>query len=88
MKFDLKLIENIEFSADHSSKLLNAMRKIYPDATEPELLEGKNNLENYLKLAVKIAVRLLIEEEGRSFDSAAKAPYDDLKVESNLTHHN
>ena len=88
MKFDLTLIENIKFSADHSSKLLDTMRRMYPDVSEQELLEGKDNLENYLKLAVRIAVRLLLEKEGRSFDSAAKTPYDGLKVESNLTHHN
>lgn len=70
MKFDLGLLNDIEFSVESSSKILDAMRRLYPDATEKKLLEGKDNLQNYLKLALKISMRVFREEESRRFDSA------------------
>lgn len=84
MKFDLDLLRDIEFSAEGGSKILEAMKRVYPNATEKELLEGKENLQNYLKLALRISMRVLREEESRRFDSGQKTSYDDRKVESNL----
>ena len=60
------------------------MRKIYPALSEEQLLEAKLNLESYLKLAWKIAMRLEHEAQAEAFDNGSNNFYDtDTKVEPN-----
>ena len=67
MRFNLDLLSDFELTPERESEILKAMRKIYPDATEQELREGKETLENYLKLGLKIIARM--EREARNVQS-------------------
>ena len=58
------------------------MKAIYPSASDEQLLEGKENLEEYLEVAWKIAERLVREAEGSAFDNGSKNSYaEGTKVE-------
>lgn len=70
---------------DHiaADEILQLMRKLYPTATEEQLDEGKQNLEEYLETAWKIAERLVREDEEICFDSGREISYsENTKVES------
>jgi hypothetical protein len=62
MSFNLDLLKNIEFNSERDSQVLDAMRKIYPDASEEQLREGLENLKRYVKVGLKIAARVLREK--------------------------
>lgn len=67
---------------DIDSQILALMRKLYPTATEEQLIEGKQNLEEYVETAWKIAERMERESRGGDFDSGQQNSYDDpTKVE-------
>ena len=68
---------------DYDSEILALMRKLYPNATEQQLIEGKRNLEEYVDTAWRIAERLERDAHDSFFDTATKNSYDDdTKVES------
>jgi hypothetical protein len=74
-----------EHDPEYDSKILGLMRKLYPHASEEQLIDGKHNLEKYVETAWRIAERLEREAQGGSFDNDAKNFYDGLtKVESNI----
>lgn len=78
--------ENKMEDPDYDSRILALMRKLYPDASEEQLIEGKRNLEEYVETAWKIAERLERKAHDRSFDSGPENSYDDpTKVESTIT---
>lgn len=68
MSFNLDLLKNIEFNSERDSKVLEMMRKIYPDASEEQLREGLENLKRYVKVGLKIAARVLREESLTAHD--------------------
>jgi Tfp pilus assembly protein PilF len=78
-----------EFEIDHTRdpEILTMMREIYPALNEQELNEAKENLERYLKLAWRIAERIVRESEKASFDSTLNNSYDDTKVDNTHPHH-
>ena len=63
----------------YDSRVLAMLRNLYPDATDQELIEGKQNLEDYLDLAWGIAERLEREDHTRPFDSMSENSYDESK---------
>lgn len=74
---------SIEFDSKRDPEILAMMRKIYPALSEEQLVEAKSNLESYLKLAWKIAVRIEQEPQTGAFDNVSNNSYDpDTKVES------
>ncbi len=75
MAFNLDLLDNLEIPPERESKILDAMRKLYPDATERELREGKETLQNYLKVALQIVARLERESAERSLDRQSNTSY-------------
>ena len=78
--------ENKIEESDYDSKILALMRKLYPNASEQQLIEGKRNLEEYVETAWKIADRLQRKAHDRAFDGQPKNSYDDpTKVESTIT---
>jgi hypothetical protein len=54
-------------AAHYDSQILALMRKLYPNANEAKLIEGKRNLEKYVETAWKIAARLEREAHDGSF---------------------
>ena len=75
---------NIDFDPRRDPEILALMRKIYPTLNEEQLLEAQENLESYLKLAWKIAVRLENDPHAGDFDSGSNNSYHtETKVESN-----
>ena len=84
MRFNLDLLNSIEFKPELNPEISKAMKQIYPNASDEDLREGNENLETYLKIALKISARLLNEQQCRSFDGNPKTSYHDAKVEWNL----
>lgn len=64
MKFDLELLNRLVLRHHDSAEIVAKMRQLYPKATDDELQQGHENLKSYLRLAFKIARRLLTEETG------------------------
>jgi hypothetical protein len=67
-----------ELEIDHTRdpEIIAMMREIYPALNEEQLSEAKENLERYLKLAWRIAERIVRESEKASFDSTPNNSYD------------
>lgn len=82
MRFDLDLIENIEFDKGRDVALLGRMRKIYPSATDDELRAGLDNLKAYLRVALRIAERIA-RENSAALTLGAEIPNMKTKVEPN-----
>jgi len=51
-------IENIEFDPKRDPEILEMMRKIYPHLSDEELIEARENLKSYLRVAFRIASRM------------------------------
>jgi hypothetical protein len=82
MTFKAKKFSNSEGAPEYDQEILRLMREIYPKATSEQLIEGRQNLEEYLETAWKIAERLVREEESCSFDNDSKNFYpENTKVE-------
>jgi hypothetical protein len=62
MKFRSEILESIEFNTNKDIQALELMKAIYPDASEAHLQEGLEALKDYLRLAVKIMVRVMRED--------------------------
>jgi hypothetical protein len=65
----------LEIDHDNDSEVLAMMRNMYPMFQDAQLIEAKENLERYLKLAWRIADRIT-SESGSAFDSSPNNSYD------------
>lgn len=87
MRFPISNMNQLEIDHSRDSEILAMMRDIYPDLSEDQLIEAKENLERYLKLAWRIADRILRESEEAPFDSAPDNSYDkDQRSKTHLHH--
>lgn len=76
MQFSEHDLSDLEFDRSRDQEVLEMMRKIYPVLNEQQLIEAKENLERYLKLAWKIAERIVQESVNTSFDKPSNYSYD------------
>lgn len=67
---------NLDFDSKRDAEILAMMKTIYPALNEEQLIEAKENLESYLKLAWRIAERLEREAEASAFDNDPNTSYD------------
>lgn len=62
MRFSSEILKNIEFDTNKDIEALELMKAIYPGASEAHLREGLESLKGYLRVAVKIMVRVMRED--------------------------
>lgn len=76
MPFAIRDLNQLEIDHSKDSEILAMMRKMYPALGDQQLIEAKENLERYLKLAWRIADRIVKDSEKPPFDNTADNPYD------------
>jgi len=76
MHYADKSLTELEIDHTRDSEIIAMMREIYPALNEEQLSEAKDNLERYLKLAWRIAERIVRKSEKTPFDSTSNNSYD------------
>jgi len=76
MQYAHNSLSELEIDHTRGPEILAMMQEIYSALNEQELNEAKENLERYLKLAWRIAERIMRESEKASFDSTSNSSYD------------
>jgi hypothetical protein len=62
-------------------EIMEKMRRMYPLLTDQQLIEATEALGRYLKLAWRIAERIIRESDKATFDRTSNSSYDSAKVE-------
>jgi len=87
MRFPIQDLSQLEIDPQKDSETLAMMRSIYPALNDEQLSEAKDSLERYLKLAWRIAERIVRESEKPSFDSTVESSYDTHQRSKTHPHH-
>jgi len=68
----LRCMQSSESNSQYDLKILAKMRRLYPHASQEQLLKGKFALERFVDIAWKIAERLERQSSGIAFDSTSE----------------
>lgn len=74
MPFAIRDLNQLEIDHSGDSEILAMMRKMYPALGDQQLIEAKENLERYLKLAWRIADRIVKDSENRPLTTPVIIP--------------
>jgi len=87
MQYAHNSLSELEIDHTRDPEILAMMQEIYSALNEQELNEAKENLERYLKLAWRIAERIMRESEKASLDSTSNSSYDMTQRSKNTHSH-